>query len=228
MEKVANNVIKNAETDQDVTLSSLWSEGPAIIYFLRRFGCQICRWHAKNVSQLAAPLDGKNVRFVAIGPEKLGWDEFVQGKFWASPEVYYDPEKKLYQELGMKRSGILGVMGGMLTKKTWDMVGKTRSAGVSGNLKGDIYQLGGLFVVDKGGDKILYEFRQADFNDYPDVQAIAKSLGVEYTPAPETVQPVCNSESCTMPTAQTDGAAKCDAGGACGLEKKDSGEAVKS
>jgi len=225
MEKVADFVVKNVETDQDVTVSSFWSEGPCIVYLLRRFGCQICRWHAKNVSQLATPLQDRNVRFVAIGPERLGWEDFMKGKFWVNTEVYYDPEKKLYQELGLKRSGLFGVVGGMFTKKTWDMVGKTRSAGVSGNLKGDIYQLGGLFVVDKGGDKILYEFRQQDFNDYPDVQAIAKSLGIDYTPAPETVQPVCNSESCTMPTANADAAPKCEPGGCC-EQKSAGGEAV--
>jgi len=181
-------------------LSSFWADSPCLIYFVRRFGCQICRWQSSYVSKLFEAVKDQNVRFIAVGPERLGWEDFKKGKFWTNDDVYYDPEKKLYQEMGLKRSGFFGVLGGMLTKKTWDMVGKTRAAGVTGNLQGDKGQLGGLFVVSKGGEKILFEFRQQDFNDHPDVQDIAKSLGIEYTPPVEPLQqPVCNSDSCMMP-----------------------------
>lgn len=67
---------------KEVKVESFWADGPCLIYLLRRFGCQICRWQAKAFSELAPQLKERNVRMIAIGPERLGWEEFVQGHFW--------------------------------------------------------------------------------------------------------------------------------------------------
>ena len=39
--------VTKASTKANVTVSSFYSDKPAVIYFIRRFGCSICRWSAK-------------------------------------------------------------------------------------------------------------------------------------------------------------------------------------
>lgn len=66
---------------QSVELQSLWQDQPVVLFFLRRFGCQICRWMASEVSKLEADLRTSGVALVGIGPEEVGLKEFKEGGF---------------------------------------------------------------------------------------------------------------------------------------------------
>lgn len=67
---------------QTVELQSLWKDQPAVLFFLRRFGCQVCRWIAAEISKLEADLRASGVALVGIGPEELGLKEFKDGGFF--------------------------------------------------------------------------------------------------------------------------------------------------
>jgi len=54
-----------------------------VIYFLRRFGCPVCRWISKNLSALKPTLDENNVKLIGIGPEKNGMEEFIKGNYFS-------------------------------------------------------------------------------------------------------------------------------------------------
>lgn len=38
VEKIAKNVVQNVKTKEQVTLDTFWSDKPAVLYFMRRFG----------------------------------------------------------------------------------------------------------------------------------------------------------------------------------------------
>jgi len=38
LQKIQNNVVINASNDQEVEMSTFWSEGRCVIFFMRRFG----------------------------------------------------------------------------------------------------------------------------------------------------------------------------------------------
>ena len=50
-----------------IKLGSLWQEGPAVVHFLRRFGCRMCRGGALEMSQAIPHLMKAGVRVAAIG-----------------------------------------------------------------------------------------------------------------------------------------------------------------
>ena len=50
---------------------------------LRRFGCMVCRWIARDLSNLKGLLDQHGVRLVGVGPEALGLQEFLDGGYFA-------------------------------------------------------------------------------------------------------------------------------------------------
>lgn len=52
-----------------------------VLFFLRRFGCQVCRWMAAEVSKLEKDLKANGVALIGVGPEDLGLKEFTDGGF---------------------------------------------------------------------------------------------------------------------------------------------------
>lgn len=71
---------------QHVELSSLWKDKTVVMFFLRRFGCQICRWAAAEVSKLEKDLRENGVALIGIGPEETGLQEFKDGGFFKGGE----------------------------------------------------------------------------------------------------------------------------------------------
>lgn len=68
---------------QTVELQSLWAEQPVVLFFLRRFGCQVCRWMASEISRLEPELRASGVALVGVGPEEFGLQEFRDGGFFS-------------------------------------------------------------------------------------------------------------------------------------------------
>uniref|UniRef100_A0A915JYX3 Prostamide/prostaglandin F synthase n=1 Tax=Romanomermis culicivorax TaxID=13658 RepID=A0A915JYX3_ROMCU len=224
MESVAAYTLKKPGSDEEIKVGSFWENGPCIIYFMRRFGCQICRWQAKQINALVPEYKSKfNGQVIAIGPESLGAEEFADLKI-LDAEVFYDPEKKLYNTLQMKRQNTFSLIGSFFKKAAWETIGKSRNDAISGNFKGDIYQLGGLFAVEKGtailknyipvpvlnlvlfgsgskilfGGNILYQFRQNDFSEHANLPELASKLGISYVESKdkEPAPNMCASGSC--------------------------------
>ncbi|CAJ0929260.1 unnamed protein product [Ranitomeya imitator] len=182
---------------QTVELQSLWRDHTSVLFFLRRFGCQLCRWTAKEVSKLQDSFSANQVCLIGIGPESLGLKEFVDGNFFTG-ELYLDESKQSYKELGFKRSVSEKSiqMGGnqwlypttlcpspsnvpaALGKKVRDVVTKANADGVQGNFSGDLLQSGGMLIVTKGGEKVLLHFVQDSPGDHISLETVAQTLGI--------------------------------------------------
>jgi len=73
---------------QDVEVQSLWGGQTVVLFFLRRFGCQVCRWTAAEVSKLEPDLRASGVALVGIGPEEAGLQEFREGGFFKGGQIF--------------------------------------------------------------------------------------------------------------------------------------------
>uniref|UniRef100_A0A673TT17 Peroxiredoxin like 2B n=1 Tax=Suricata suricatta TaxID=37032 RepID=A0A673TT17_SURSU len=163
--RVGACVLKHAVTGEAVELRSLWLEQACVVAGLRRFGCSVCRWIARDLSSLKGLLEQHGVRLVGVGPEALGLQEFLEGGYFAG-ELYLDESKRFYKELGFKRRwarsspvpgpasclpryNSLSILPAALGKPVRDVALKARAVGIQGNLSGDLLQSGGLLVVPK-------------------------------------------------------------------------------
>ncbi|CAL1608311.1 unnamed protein product [Knipowitschia caucasica] len=191
---IGNNMLKN-ETGESVELKSLWKDQPVVLFFLRRFGCQICRWMAAEISKLEADLKAAGVSLIGVGPEEFGLQEFKAGGFFKGA-VYVDEKKKCYKDLGFKRYSALGVVPAALGKKVRDVSSKAEAAGIKGNFSGDLLQSGGMLLVNKGGEKVLLHFVQDSPGDMVPLEEISKAVGVSAT-VQAGQRPVCNDDVCT-------------------------------
>ncbi|XP_063072592.1 prostamide/prostaglandin F synthase [Engraulis encrasicolus] len=193
--KVSSNVLKNAASGEQVELGSLWKDQAVVMFFLRRFGCQICRWMATEVSKLEPSLKANGVALVGVGPEELGLEEFKTGGFFKG-DVYIDEKKKSYKDLGFKRYNALSVVPAAMGKKVRDIASKASADGIQGNFSGDLLQSGGMLIVSKGGEKVLLHFIQDSPGDHVALEDIAKALDISTT-AQAGQRPQCNDDVCT-------------------------------
>ena len=65
-----------------VSFESLWAENDVVFYFLRRFGCPLCRWISNELNSISSVLAENNTKLVGIAPEKFGLEEFQEGKYF--------------------------------------------------------------------------------------------------------------------------------------------------
>nr|XP_023483458.1 LOW QUALITY PROTEIN: prostamide/prostaglandin F synthase [Equus caballus] len=193
--RVGACVLKHALTGEAVELRSLWQEQACVVAGLRRFGCMVCRWIARDLSSLKGLLDQHGVRLVGVGPEALGLQEFLDGGYFAG-ELYLDESKQFYKELGFKRYTSLSILPAALGKPVCDVAAKAKAVGIQGNLSGDLLQSGGLLVVTKGGDKVLLHFVQKSPGDYVPQESILQALGISAEVC-ASAPPQCDEEACT-------------------------------
>lgn len=193
--KLGGLLVKNALTGETIELQSLWRDSATVLFFLRRFGCQICRWTAKEVSKLQESFSENQIRLIGIGPESAGLQEFVDGKYFTG-ELYLDESKQSYKELGFKRYNALSVVPAALGKKVRDIVTKANADGVQGNFSGDLLQSGGMLIISKGGEKVLLHFVQDSPGDHVPLETIVKALGISAN-VTEEQRPQCNDDVCT-------------------------------
>ncbi|TNM88734.1 hypothetical protein fugu_004988 [Takifugu bimaculatus] len=176
---VGKNSLKS-ETGETVELQSLWKDQPVVLFFLRRFGCQICRWIAAEISKLEPDLRASGVALVGIGPEEFGLKEFKDGGFFKGT-IYVDEKKKTYKDLGFKRYTAISVVPAAMGKKVRDVAAKAKADGVEGNFSGDLLQSGGMLIVAKGGEKVLLHFIQDSPGDYLPLEDISNAVGISAT-----------------------------------------------
>lgn len=119
-------------------------------------------------------LDKHNIRLVGVGLGYNSADGFCESKVWEGIELYVDENKELYKALGLGQGGVRMLMEADVVAA--NKLAKDRNVG--GNMKGDGWQLGGTYVVDKGGD-VLLEFQQAKFGDHPTREDLLKACGLE-------------------------------------------------
>ncbi|KAJ8259104.1 hypothetical protein COCON_G00181160 [Conger conger] len=193
--KLGLNLLKNATSEERVELRSLWRDQAVVILFLRRFGCQVCRWTAVEVSKLKEDLSANNVALVGVGPEELGLKEFQDGGFFKG-ELFIDEKKQTYKEMGFKRYNALNVVPAALGKKVRNIVTKANAEGIPGNFSGDLLQSGGMAIIAQGGEQVLLHFAQDSPGDYVPLENIVKALRIT-TSAQQGERPQCNTDVCT-------------------------------
>ncbi|OBS72076.1 hypothetical protein A6R68_13350, partial [Neotoma lepida] len=94
---------------------------------VRRPGCFLCRAEAADLSSLKPKLDELGVPLYAVVKEQVG-----------SEKKFYGPERRKMMFMGLIRLGV------------WYNSFRAWNGGFSGNLEGEGFILGGVFVMGPG------------------------------------------------------------------------------
>lgn len=103
------------------------------------------------------------MRLVAIAGEHLGHEEFTQD-YWKGELLFDLGKSSVFKVMGSGKqglfSGVMSYMTGGSVSKSWALAG---SKGVAGNLEGEGFKLGGVWLFAPSG--LLYEHQEKTWGD---------------------------------------------------------------
>ncbi len=169
MATVNSTVLERTNTKQGISLYDLSMEYPLMVVFLRHFGCIFCKEALKDLSDMKAQLEHKNVKlvFVHMGNE-LQAEEYFKDYDFGEFFSISDPECRVYADFGLTK-GSFGQLYGLTV-----MI-RGIEANMNGNaysLKqiGDGFQMPGIFLIHEGVNEDAFIHNKiSDKPDYEDL-----------------------------------------------------------
>jgi len=166
---------------QPVRLSSFWSERPAVLVFLRYFGCPFCQMHVVKLREDQELFQRVGAVVVLIGqgsPEEGAG--FCRRKHLPFP-CLLDGDRSAYRAYGLRRRNLAVVASPQIVAPfvRANLNPETRQRGLEG---GDFFQMPGTFVVDQAGT-IRLTHRNRTIADSPPNQTLLDLLAGLAEPA---------------------------------------------
>ena len=162
----------------DVRLGDLWRDHPAVMVWLRHFGCLYCREQAVEMTAAIPDIEAQGASLAFIGngsPRAAAW---FKKKFVPSATVLTDPDLASYRVIGA-RSGVFNTLG----PRTWGAgVRALRSGARQSSVRGHPFQQGGVLVMAPG-DVVVYSYLSHRAGDHPSVADVLTALRGATTPA---------------------------------------------
>jgi len=156
-------------------LSAAWSERPAVVVFLRYFGCPLCQAQIVGLRDERERFDASGAAVVLVGqgdPEDA--EEFLARKR-VPFTCLVDPDRSLYRAYGLRRGSIRDVFGFEAVSSSLRQ--SLHRETIHGTLHGgSLMQMPGTFVVDAGG-VLRYAHRSLTIADTPPNRVLLDVVG---------------------------------------------------
>jgi peroxiredoxin len=180
---VLEDVVLNDSEGHPVRLGDLWSERPAVLVFLRHFGCVFCRQMAVDIHSHRHQFEEADVELAAIG---FGTQEEAR-EFLSRQNVdlrlLVDPDRKVYELAGAKVATLNEVIG---PRQIWrglvaTVMSRLKQGSIvvhQGRILGHAAQLGGVLVIAPDGS-VRYAYLSEESGDNPtarEVLAAARAI----------------------------------------------------
>jgi peroxiredoxin len=173
---------------REVRLSSLWKERPAVVVFLRYFGCPFCQTQVVTLRNEHERIRGFGADVALVGhgdPDAAV--EFASSKGLPFP-LLLDRDRGTYRAYGLIQGKAMQVLSPRVALP-WlkaELNSETRQRGLKG---GDFLQMPGTFVVDTSGvvrasgGTVRMAHRNRNFADAPSIDRLLEALvGAERSP----------------------------------------------
>nr|XP_006064824.1 redox-regulatory protein FAM213A isoform X2 [Bubalus bubalis] len=148
---------------------ALWEKNGAVIMAVRRPGCFLCREEATDLSSLKPKLDELGVPLYAVVKEHIK-NEVKDFQPYFKGEIFLDENKKFY---GPQRRKMMFM--GFVRLGVWQNFFRAWNGGFSGNLDGEGFILGGVFVMGPGKQGVLLEHREKEFGDKVNLTSVLEA-----------------------------------------------------
>ena len=166
---VVSEVLRKFRTNEGKDLLDLSNQSPVLLVFLRHLGCPFSRVAIKDLGKQEEFLKEAGVKpvLVHLGTEVDG--ERLLAKLGVSDVSHVsDVYANLFHSFGLKQGTPSQLFG---PKVLWEYLVAVfvRGSGF-GKPKGDVFQLPGVFLIEKG--KIIRSFRHSTCAERPDYRKI--------------------------------------------------------
>lgn len=169
----------DAKTRRPTKLRALWERAPVVLVFLRRLGCQLCRLRASEFEAARPIVAQAGANIVCVTFEYLGEGSDYDNSWslvacWTGA-LLADPSQVLFRRL-FRRKGLFDGFYG-LTDMSRARVAQSSALGFNkqSNIRGDGLMLGGVCVVDVGGE-VMLDHRSKYFGDDVPIRVVLDTL----------------------------------------------------
>jgi peroxiredoxin len=165
-------------------LGDEWRSQPAIVVWLRHFGCLFCREMAADFRARQEEIAALGARLVFVGNGEVRWAREFAAQECPECRLLTDPGLGSYRAIGARR-GWSTTLGARSVASGWRAFrrGFRQTA-----VRGVADQQGGVLAV-LPGDRIAYAYISASAGDHPPVDAVLAALRRALRPAPRATQP---------------------------------------
>ena len=152
-------------------LGELWETGPAVVVWLRHFGCLFCKEQTAEFRARRDELESRGARLVFVGNGGRRYATGFRDEFCPDCTVLTDPELTSYRVIGA-RSGVLNTLG----PQAWGAGIRAFARGArQQRTQGSPFQQGGVLVVAPG-DTIVYSYVSKAAGDHPSVDSVIAAI----------------------------------------------------
>jgi prostamide/prostaglandin F2alpha synthase len=181
---VLEDVVLQDHEGRPIRLGDIWKDRPAVLAFIRHYGCVFCRDQAVKLHRVRDDFEAAGVRLVMIGhgtPEMAAAFRRAQG---VDLPVLVDPDRRVYEAIGAKVATLQELIGPrqILAGLRAAVASRMRQGDIAvhqGRIIGHAAQLGGVLIVAPDGS-VRYSHLAEDASDYPparEVLAAARAIG---------------------------------------------------
>jgi peroxiredoxin len=192
-----------------VQLGELWRFQPAVLVFLRHYGCVFCRAHAVELHRARDRFQTAGARLAAIGmgtPEQAV--EFRRAQSIHLP-VYSDPEARAYEAAGAKQATMSELFHPRVVARglAHTIRSRLRQGAIAvhqGRIVDNPAQLGGVLVVAPD-DSVRYAHMSEDASDVPPVEEVLAAVQAirPHAPAARDGQPAALTPAASSAAARS-------------------------
>ena len=150
---------------REVRLGETWADQPAVLVFLRHYGCAFCRDHVRQLDRDRDRFDEAGVRLVLIGHGtcEQGAD-FLANLDAQELELLTDEDRAAYKAAGTKQATVGELVGPRMLVRGIKRSLASRTH--QGRIIGNAAQLAGVLLVTPDGS-IPYAHLSEDASDNP-------------------------------------------------------------
>lgn len=130
----------------------------------------MCREEATELSSLKPELEQRGVPLVAVVKEDIG-SEVQDFRPHFAGDIYVDEKQHFYGPLRRKMGAL-----GFLRVGVWQNFLRARRSGYQGNMNGEGFILGGVFVIGPGDQGILLEHQEKEFGDHVNIGDVLEAV----------------------------------------------------
>lgn len=130
----------------------------------------MCREEASELSSLKPQLEELGVPLVAVTKENIG-SEIQDFRPHFAGDIYIDEKKLFYGPLPRKMGAL-----GFFRLGVWQNFMRAWRSGYQGNMNGEGFILGGVFVIGPGDQGILLEHREKEFGNKVDTAQVLDAV----------------------------------------------------
>uniref|UniRef100_A0A3B3S885 Peroxiredoxin-like 2A n=1 Tax=Paramormyrops kingsleyae TaxID=1676925 RepID=A0A3B3S885_9TELE len=169
VEYLGETDLKTIADEKTFKAGSLWERSGAVVMAVRRPGF-LCREEAAELSSLKPQLDQLGVPLYAVVKENIE-SEVHDFKPFFSGDVFLDEKQQHFYGPAQRKMGGLGIV----RLGVWANFLRAWRNGHSGNVKGEGFILGGMFVIGAGEQGILLEHREKEFGDKVNISSVLEA-----------------------------------------------------